>query len=177
MERKLILYIAMSLDGFIAKSDDDISFLSMVEEQGEDYGYNDFLKTVDAVILGGRTYDKVLSMGYDFPHADKDAYVISRFPRDTKGKEKFYSDDLKKLVLDLKMKKGKHVFIDGGAFVVNELLKDKLIDEVYISVIPIILGGGVRLFGDRNPEQRLELINCRSFKKGLVQMHYKVYNH
>lgn len=176
MERKLILYIAMSLDGYIAKSNDDISFLSMVEEQGEDYGYNDFLKTVDAVIVGGRTYDKVLSMGYDFPHADKDAYVISRFPRETKGSEKFYTDDLKKLVLELKNKQGKHVFIDGGAHVVNELLKDKLIDEIYISVIPIILGGGVRLFNDKNPEQTLELIECKSFKKGLVQIHYKVNN-
>ncbi|HEY0041148.1 MAG TPA: dihydrofolate reductase, partial [Flavisolibacter sp.] len=78
MERKVILYIATSLDGYIAKTDDDLGFLSIVEQEGEDYGYGEFLQTVDAVIVGRRTYDKVLSMGYAFPHADKDAYIITR---------------------------------------------------------------------------------------------------
>jgi dihydrofolate reductase len=71
-ERKVILYIAMSLDGFIARTGDDLSFLSIVEKQGEDYGYRDFINTVDTVIMGRRTYDWVLTQVDEFPHADKD---------------------------------------------------------------------------------------------------------
>jgi dihydrofolate reductase len=75
--RKLLIYIATSLDGYIAATGDDLSFLSVVQKEGEDYGYHDFIKTVDTVILGRRTYDWVTSQ-VDFPHADKETYVITR---------------------------------------------------------------------------------------------------
>lgn len=171
--RKLILYIATSLDGYIAKPNDDLSFLSIVEQEGQDYGYTDFIKTVDAVIVGRKTYDKVLSMGFDFPHADKDAYIITRTPRPTIGSVKFYTGDLKSLVTTLKSEPGKNIFCDGGAEIVNELLKDNLIDEFIISVIPILVGNGTKLFKDGRPEQKLEFVSVRSFDKGLVQLHYK----
>ena len=100
--RKVIVYIAVSLDGYIAKPNDDLGFLSIVEEEGQDYGYADFVETVDAVIVGRKTYDKVLSMGVDFPHADKDAYIITRTPRPTIGSVKFYTGNLKSLVDRLK---------------------------------------------------------------------------
>ena len=67
MNRKVILYIAMSLDGYIAKHDDNIDFLSIVETPGEDFGYHDFLQNIDTVIWGRRTYDKVKSFGIEFP--------------------------------------------------------------------------------------------------------------
>jgi dihydrofolate reductase len=114
MSRKVILYIATSLDGYIAKPNDDLSFLSIVEQEGQDYGYADFVKTVDTVIVGRKTYDKVISMGFDFPHADKDAYIITRTPRPTIGSVKFYSGDLKTLVGKLKTESGKNIFCDGG---------------------------------------------------------------
>ncbi len=148
MSRKVILYIATSLDGYIAKPNDDLSFLSIVEQEGQDYGYADFVKTVDTVIVGRKTYDKVISMGFDFPHADKDAYIITRTPRPTVGSVKFYSGDLKTLVGKLKTESGKNIYCDGGAEMVNELLKDNLIDEFIISVIPILVGNGTKLFKD-----------------------------
>ncbi len=171
--RKVVLYIAMSLDGYIAKPDDDLGFLSIVEQEGQDYGYADFVNTVDAVIVGRKTYDKVLSMGYDFPHADKDAYIITRTPRPDIGNVKFLTGNMKDLVDRLKSQKGKNIFVDGGAETVNELLKDGLIDEFYISVIPILLGEGIRLFKDGRPEQQLTLIDSKYFDKGLTQLHYK----
>lgn len=174
MERKVILYIAMSLDGYIAKTNDDISFLNGVEKEGEDYGYNDFISHVDAVIIGRKTYEKVLSMVGSFPHADKDAYVITKFPKEKIGKTGFYNGDLTELVKQLKEKPGKHVFVDGGAQVVQALLEERLIDEIYISVIPILLGEGISLFKQGLPEQKLRLINSRSYDKGLVQLHYEV---
>lgn len=171
--RKVILYIATSLDGYIAKANDDISFLSIVEQEGQDYGYSDFIKTVDAVIVGRRTYDKVISMGFDFPHTDKDSYIITRAPRPNIGSVKFYSGDLKLLVDKLKSEDGKNIFCDGGAEIVNELLKANLIDEFIISVIPILLGNGIKLFRDKRLEQKLELVSVKSFDKGLTQLHYK----
>jgi dihydrofolate reductase len=173
MNRKLILYIATSLDGYIAKPNDDLSFLSIVAEEGQDYGYADFVKTVDTVIVGRKTYDKVISMGFDFPHADKDAYIITRTPKPNIGSVKFYTGNLKSLVVKLKSEKGKNIFCDGGAEIVNELLKDDLIDEFILSVIPILVGNGIKLFKDGRPEKNLELVSVKSFEKGLVQLHYK----
>ena len=146
MSRKVIVYIAVSLDGYIPKPNDDLGFLSIVEEEGQDYGYAEFVKSVDAVIVGRKTYDKVISMGIDFPHADKDAYIITRAPRPTIGSVKFYSGSLKSLVDRLQSENGKNIFCDGGAEIVNELLKEHLIDEFIISIIPILVGSGTRLF-------------------------------
>jgi dihydrofolate reductase len=173
MSRKVILYIASSLDGYIAQDNDDLSFLSIVEQEGQDYGYENFLQTIDTVIVGRKTYDKVISMGFDFPHTDKDAYIITRTPRPSIGSVKFYTGDLKSLIFKLKSEKGKDIFCDGGAEIVNQLLIDELIDEFIISVIPILVGSGTKLFKDGGKEQKLELVSTKSFDTGLVQLHYK----
>lgn len=173
MPRKLILYIACSLDGYIAKPNDDLSFLASVQKEGEDYGYTDFVNTIDTVILGRRTYDWVMKQVPEFPHADKESYVITRTAKASIGNTHFYTGSLKELVLKLKAADGKHIFCDGGAELVNELLKDKLIDELIISVIPTLLGNGIRLFKDGRPEQTLELISTKQFDTGLVQLHYR----
>lgn len=177
MERKVVLYIATSLDGYIAQPNDDLSFLSIVAQEGQDYGYADFVKTVDAVIVGRKTYEKVLSMGYDFPHADKDAYIITRTPRPSIGSVKFYTGELRTLVKKLKSEKGKTIYCDGGAEIVHELLKENLIDEFIISIIPILVGNGTQLFKDQRPEQALELIGVKTFDTGLTQLHYKRTHH
>lgn len=173
MNRKVVLYIAMSLDGYIAKPNDDLGFLSIVEQKGQDYGYEEFIKTVDAVILGRKTYEKVISMGFGFPHIDKDTYIITRTPRPAIGSLKFYTGELKSLIEKLKSENGKNIFCDGGAEIVNELLKQDLIDELIISIIPILVGDGTKLFKDGRPEQKLELISVKSFEKGLTQLQYK----
>lgn len=105
IDRKVILYIAVSLDGYIAKPNDDLGFLSIVQQEGQDYGYADFVKTVDAVIIGRRTYDKVLSMGFGFPHADKETYVITRTSKPNIDSVKFYTGNLKSLIERLKFKR------------------------------------------------------------------------
>jgi dihydrofolate reductase len=171
--RQVILYIAMSLDGYIAKPNDDLSFLSIVEKDGEDYGYADFVSTIDTVILGRKTYDWVMKQVGEFPHADKNAYIITRTARPTIGKTIFYTGDLTDLVRTLKSENGKNIFCDGGAEIVNELLKNDLLDEIIISVIPILIGNGTRLFKDGRPEQKLKLVNVKTFDTGLTQLQYK----
>jgi len=171
-ERNLILYSAMSLDGYIAGPDEDLGFLSIVEQEGEDYGYSEFVKSVDAIIIGRKTYDKVISMGYQYPHTDKDVYIITRTERPSIGTFKYYTGSLNDLVASLKSEKGKNIYCDGGAEIVQELLKNKQIDEFVISIIPVLLGDGIKLFKDNRPSEKLKLVGSRSFPKGLVQLHY-----
>lgn len=171
--RKVILYIACSLDGYIAAPNDDLSFLDMVQKEGEDYGYADFISTIDTVILGRKTYDWVMQHVPQFSHADKETYVITRKNRESHGNLIFYNGDLTQLIETLRMREGKNIFCDGGAEIVNALLKEGLIDEITISVIPVLLGDGTRLFKEGIPMQNLELISARSFDTGLVQLHYR----
>ena len=175
MPRKLILYIASSLDGYIAGPGDDLSFLSLVQKEGEDYGYQDFISSVDTVLIGRKTYDWVTGQ-VDFPHADKETYVITRTPSPGTGKITFFTGDLKELVLALKKAPGKNIFCDGGAEIINELLKHDLIDEFIIAVIPVLLGNGIKLFKDDRPKLKLELVSSKSFDTGLVQLHYRRLN-
>jgi dihydrofolate reductase len=173
--RKLSLYIAMSLDGYIAKPDDDLRFLKIVEKEGEDYGYEQFITDVDTIIIGRRTYDYVLNeMGSShYDNGQRDVYVITRTERPPKGRTLFYSGNLRELVNRLKNEKGKNIYCDGGAEVINELFNHHLVDELIISVIPILLGTGTRLFKDGRPEQSLDFLSAKTFDSGLVQLHYK----
>ncbi|HMM17856.1 MAG TPA: dihydrofolate reductase family protein [Petrimonas sp.] len=173
--RKISLFIATSLDGYIAKPDDDLSFLRLMEKEGEDYGYAEFTNTIDTLIIGRRTYDYVLEeigpSHYD--NGQRDVYVITRTERPQVGRTIFYTGDITELVKQLKSEKGKNIYCDGGAEIINELLKHDLIDEFIISVIPVLLGDGIKLFKDGRPEQRLEFITAKTFETGLIQLYYR----
>jgi len=173
IHRKVILYIAMSLDGYIARKDDGLEWLSDVERTGEDYGYGEFIKNVDTVIIGRRTYETVLSLGVPFPHAERECYIVTRSERAADGKLIFYNKDIKELVESLKRKPGSNIFVDGGAELVNTLLRHDLIDEYIISVIPVFLGDGISLFSGSRPEEKLGLVSVKNFESGVVQLHYR----
>ncbi|NJM93994.1 MAG: dihydrofolate reductase [Cytophagales bacterium] len=173
MTRPLTLYIAMSLDGYIAGPEESLDFLSKVEVPGEDYGYADFGRTVDTVIWGRRTFDKVLSFGIGLPHTDKKVYVISR-SRSGQDGHATYHPDVVQLVQQLKSQQGSGIYCDGGAEVVFELLKHRLIDRLIISIIPHLLGGGTRLFKPELPDQDLALQRSVTYPSGLVQLCYDV---
>ncbi|SHF03846.1 Dihydrofolate reductase [Arenibacter palladensis] len=173
--RKISLFIATSLDGYIAKPNDDLSFLKLVEKEGEDYGYSEFTASIDTIILGRKTYDYVLkeigSTHYD--NGQRDVYVITRTERPQIGRTTFYTGNLTELVQQLKSKDGLNIYCDGGAEIIHELLQHDLIDEFIISIIPILVGNGTRLFRDCRPEQQLEFVSAKSFDTGLTQLYYK----
>lgn len=173
--RKISLFIAMSLDGYISKPNDDLTFLKLVEKEGEDYGYSEFISKIDTIIIGRKTYDYVLkeigSSHYD--NGQRDVYVITRTERPQVGRTIFYTGNITELIKRLKSEKGKNIYCDGGAEVINELLKHDLIDEFKISVIPVLLGDGTRLFKDGRSEQTLEFVTMKSFETGLTQLQYK----
>jgi len=172
MNKKVILYIAQSLDGYIAAAHDDLSFLNIVEREGEDYGYANFLQNIDTIIIGRKTFDWVINkMGY-FPNSDKKVYVVTSLSKDNYDNIVFFSGSVSQLISDLKKQGDKHIFCDGGAYLVNKLLKEQLIDEIIISVIPVILGGGIKLFYDNYPQQNLKFNSVKSYESGLVQLNY-----
>lgn len=170
--RKLVLFIAMSLDGYIAKPDGDISFLSLVEKEGEDYGYAKYIETVDTVILGRKTYDKILSMGFGLPYGDRNIIVLTRNPHPVTDKVTFYSGSLSGLISKLKSQAGLNIYCDGGSETIYQLLQEDLIDEITVSIIPVLLGEGIPLFEKGFQEKNLQLVSTESFPKGLVQLHY-----
>lgn len=173
--RKLTIFIACSLDGYIAQPNDDLSFLKRVEKEGEDYGYAEFTSGIDTILLGRKTYDWVVrEIGAEhYDNGERNVYVLTRSERPSSGKTTFYSGDLVELVEQLKAGKGKNIYCDGGAEVIHALLQKDLIDEFIISVIPVMLGAGTRLFKDGRPEMDLQLQGVKSFDTGLVQLHYK----
>jgi dihydrofolate reductase len=173
--RKVILYISMSLDGFIATKDDDLSWLSIVEQKGEDYGYGKFTENVDTYIVGSKTYETILKLtGGNFPQSSLyDCYVITRRNKEKTKGITFYNGNLHELINMLKKKKGKNIYCDGGAKIVNLLMEKNLIDEYIISVIPIILGDGIRLFSGEISRINIQAVSSKKYDSGLIQLHYK----
>ena len=173
MSGKLCLFIATSLDGFIAKKDGDIKFLDMVDRPGEDYGYLEFIKDVDSVILGRKTYDKVTEMvGDQFNYEKRPVYVISHQNKPSVRTISFHDNPVE-LVQKLKSE-GQKVYCDGGSDLIYTLLQAGLVDEITISIIPHLLGDGIRLFQDGLGENNLELVDSKSYPSGLVQVRYVV---
>jgi len=173
-KRKVILYISMSLDGFIATKDDDLSFLSAVEKEGEDYGYAEFSKKIDTYIVGRKTYDKVIELVGYFPAAKNyDCYVVTRQNIPNKEKITFYNGVVFELVESLKQQEGKHIYCDGGGEIVKLLMDSDLIDEYIISIIPTILGDGKRLFIGDTASRKLTLLSTKKYDTGLVQLAYQ----
>lgn len=167
------MYIAASLDGYIAHSDGNIDWLDNVARPDEDYGYETFIGTIDTVIMGRKTYEKVLSFGGEFPHAGRDCYVLTRTARAAEGQVRFYSGSPEKLLDQIRSRPGKDIFIDGGSEAIDLFRKKGLIDSYTVSIIPILLGEGIPLFKESSQELPLKLVEATTFDSGLVQLTYE----
>jgi dihydrofolate reductase len=168
------VFIAASLDGFIARADGALDWLSVVERAGQDYGYRVFFDEVDALVMGRRTYDTVL--GFDaWPYQGKRCIVLTHAPPAApRADEEFHGGALAPLLERLVRQGVRRVYVDGGV-VIRQFLAERLIDDLTVSVIPVLLGGGIRLFeGEGAAERGLRLIEARPFESGLVQLRYEV---
>lgn len=170
---KITLYIAASLDGFIAGPNGEIDWLSMVDIPGEDYGYNDFYNSVDALVMGRKTYE-IPAGEAEWPYPGKPSYVLTRQDLKTDRDDViFVSDPVENVVESLRSQAFQHVWLVGGGELIRSFLAQDLINEHIISFIPVILGAGIPLYPPPNPQQRLELIGSQQFESGLVQAHYR----
>ena len=124
--------------------------------------------------MGNNTYQQILEFGVDFPYADKINYVFSRQPQKNTEFVSFICEDLVSFVVSLKEKEGKDIWLIGGGKINALFLANNLIDEMILSVHPVILGQGLPLFAGKLEQQNLTLLSCQTFPSGLVQLVYQV---
>jgi len=164
---KIIVYIASSLDGYIARENGDIDWLPEINESG----YDAFYKSVDTVIMGKTTYDQVLTFG-EYPYKDKKSFVFTRTDQNKNENAEFLSD-VEKFVKDGFPNAGENIWLVGGSQIISSFLKQRVVDEIIISVIPVLLGKGIPLFKNIENETKLEFVKTEKFSQ-LVDLHYKV---
>ena len=170
---EVILYIAASLDGYIAREDGAIDWLSAVDRPDTDYGYAQFYQSIDVAVMGRKTYELALSFG-EWPYPGKPSCVFTHRNLTSNRSDLTFTSARPEVVLaDLAARGLKRVWLVGGAELVATFQKARLIDEYIVSVIPVILGTGIPLFLSTGVEQGLELVDSQRYPSGLVQMTYR----
>ena len=181
MRPKCTVFIATSLDGFIARDDGRIDWLDMADSllpPGEDHGYGDHMSTVDAMVMGRSTFETVLGFGGDWPYGELRMVVLTRqpyyeIPESVPDCVTVSSETPARLLGSLAGEGVKHVYVDGGV-TIQSFLAEGLIDELTITTIPVILGEGRPLFGPVPSDVLLKLVWSRSWEGGLVQSKWEV---
>jgi len=174
MSINTILYIAMSADGFIAGENNNIDFLNPYQIEGEDYGYNEFINSVGSIIVGRKTYENVIGMGFPY-HPDKTVYVATKSSRQSETENLiYYYGSFKPLITKLKSSQHKNIYCDGGAELAKSLIAEDLIDEIIVSIIPVKLETGTLLFENGRVPDHFSLKKKQAFKTGLIQYSYEL---
>lgn len=179
MSTKVSVFIATSLDGFIARTNGSIDWLNDANAtvpEGEDCGYQAFMASVDVLIMGRKTYEQVLSFG-EWPYGQTRVIVLSRSPIQFPDKLPAYiahSAETPPILYNRLVKEGaQHLYIDGGV-TIQRFLAAGLINELIITVIPILLGEGIPLFGSLSKDLQLTHLSSRTYDFGFVQLKYAV---
>jgi len=177
MRSTVTLHVVSSLDGFIAKKDNSISWLestggvydagvSISEEEAAN-----FVKAIDCYVLGSRTYEHALQLGW--PYGDTPTVVVTnRELRSTRKSVEFYAGDLKRLVGEILAPRYANIWLVGGAMLGQSFLRLGLVDEIRLMIAPVLLGDGLHLFGNSGTEQRWHLKNVVAYKDGYVELSY-----
>jgi dihydrofolate reductase len=169
------LYTATSLDGFIARPDGNIDWLTSVPnpDQG-DYGYSDLLAGIETIIMGRKTYDDVLGFGIPWPYAGFKTYIVTTHKDFKPSTEDTFvlSTNWKEAVLDLKHENTKDIWLMGGGQLNTAFINEGLLDQMIITIVPKMIGEGIRLFAQYPAELEWTLVNVQSFNTGLVNLTY-----
>lgn len=170
--RKIVLFIAMSLDGYIATEEDSLEWLFQTEGEG-DNGYLEFYETIDTVILGRRTYDWIRNVeGDNFPYKGKQCFVFSGTRQEEEGEVQFINEDVAWFTEKLKQEKGKDIWIVGGGELLHHFIANRLVDKWIITIAPTILGRGIPLFQKNDFETRLKLTDTKRHNQ-FTELHYE----
>ena len=173
--RKIIVYIATSADGYIARPDGDVGWLDRPEPKGN-YGRGEFFKSIDTILWGRKTYKKGIELGMKasgFGPGIKN-YVFSRTPQEPSGAFEFVTEPVKPFAQRLRAQPGKDIWMMGGGEIIASFLDEGEIDEFSIHVIPVFIGEGIPLVQPRHREVRLKLLSSKAFPDGVVHLNYQV---
>lgn len=176
MKKKNIVFIAKSLDGFIAGKNGELDWLhSIPNPENNDMGFNDLMDEVDAIVMGRITYETVINFGVEWPYI-KHVFVLSNslknLSENLEKKVSLLSGSPQEILSKIHKQGFYKLYIDGGT-TIQKFLKEDLIDELRITTIPILLGGGFPLFGDLTSPMKFEHIESRLYLSQIVQDHYK----
>ena len=172
------VFIATSLDGYIAREDGSLDWLASLPDTGEDHGYEALMKAVDGLVMGRHTYETVRGFGGDWPYG-KPVVVMSRtlgpddVPGDLKGRVEMTGKEPAAIASKLEERGWRAAYVDGGA-VIRGFLAAGLVERLTLTRVPVILGKGIPLFDGTGPEVALELEESRAFPSGLVTSTYRV---
>ena len=170
---KIKLYIATTIDGYIARSNGDFDWLTDYPITSEsDYGYNEFYNSIGTVIMGANTYHSILSMDVEWAYKDKDCYVITRNENIRNPHIKLITDDVIESIKSLKGKSNKDIWLVGGGQIVSLLLTHNLLDEIIITTVPILLGSGIPLFPQSFVSSNWKISSIKKYDNGLIQSCY-----
>lgn len=166
--RKIILNLALSLDGYIEGNNGEYDWCF----DDQDYGLSTFFEQIDSLLMGRKSYETLKSAG-DHSFDTKHKYIVSRTLQSSSADETILGGDFISEIRKLQTQSGGDIWLFGGAQLFNELLKEELIDEFQLSIHPLLLGGGTRLYLELDRRLHLELVKCEQFSSGLVQLHYR----
>ena len=173
-QRRIIVYIATSVDGYIARSDGAVDWLDRPMPKGG-YGMNAFARSVDTVLWGRKTYDFAMKMGGLGAYGNLQHYVFSHQPLSNPlPNVEFISGPVPEFAAMLRTRKGKNIWMMGGASIIASFLDSGAIDEFSIHVIPVMIGEGIPLVAPRHRNTPFDLITVRSFPDGVVHLNYAV---
>jgi len=173
--RKIKLYIAQSLDGFIAGPNGELDWLTSLPNPNKiNHGYNEFIASVDEAIMGRKAYDDVLGFDVPWPYKGHMTYVFTSRDKEPTGNKDvtFVSQNVSPFAKNLKEKEGKDIWLIGGGKLITSFLNENLVDEMIISIIPQIIGEGLPLFAGRPIPSEWELVSSESFETGVVNISY-----
>ena len=173
--RKIIVHIATSADGYIARPDGDIDWLTRRPAPKGFYGIPKFTRTIDTVLFGRKTYDISLTMGAAFDTKTR-SYVFSRqpAPASVPAGVQFVNEPVDMFVKRLRAAKGKHIWMMGGGELIASFLDAGAIDEFIVSIVPTFIGDGIPLIARRHRDTSLRVKSVTRFPDGVVQVHYLV---
>lgn len=173
--KKISLFIAMSLDGYIADRDGGVNWLTgQGNEEDNIDSYSEFVKEIDTVIMGWNTYHQIVAelSPDEWIYSDFTTYVVTHNPEKSSAKIHFINESPVELVKKLRNETGKGIWICGGANIIQQLMEEDIIDCYYITIIPTILGDGIRLFEKADHEKKLRLIRTQSYN-GITDLVYE----
>jgi dihydrofolate reductase len=169
------LHVVSSLDGFIARKDNSVSWMDSsgdVYESGVPDDGADVIEPIDCYVLGSRTYEHALQLGW--PYGDTPTVVITnRELPSTRASVEFYSGDLRRLVDEILAPRYRNIWLVGGARLSQSFLRLGLVDEIRLMIAPVTLGDGLHLFGDSGTEQKWHLKNVVAYRNGFVELSYR----